>query len=172
MARNRTDVKLRFAGVHLSELKATRRDDYIFDMAHHESFLFHLLGVQDGLLHEINLFHSCGIPIERVNRWRIKKALDDSGSNSPALDALIMLEDDSSRWLNRAAEMRKWSTHRRDVPRAYVRRAAGDVSAYLHDTLLGREIEVDSVDLFAQWLSNMKQLVEELRSKMPGAENG
>ena len=165
-------MKLLFAGVHLTELEATQRDDYVFDMAHHESFLFHLVGVKDGLLQEINLFHSCGIPIEKMNRQRIEKALKASQSTSPAFDALTSLEDDPCSWLYRAVEMRNWSTHRRDVPRTYVRGAEGDISVYLHDTRMGRETEEDSVELFSQWVEKMRTLVEDLRVMMPGAENG
>jgi len=172
MARNRTDAKLRYAGVHLMELQNTERRGGDFDVAHQDSFLFHLLGVRDGLLQEINLFHSCGIPIEKVKRWRIERALKDSQSTSPAFDALIALEDDPSSWLHCAAEMRDYAMHRRDVNRTYYKGGANDGAVHLHDTRIGQEIKVDYVDLFGEWLDNMKKLVEDLRSKMPGAENG
>lgn len=172
MARERTSAKLRYAGVHLTELKQIQRRGDDFDMAHQESFLFHLFGVRDSLLQEINIIHSCQVPIEKVNRWRIEKALTDSESSCPAFDALRMLEDDPSSWLSCAAEMRHHSAHRKNVSRTYYKGGANDGAVHLHDTRIGREIRVDFVELFTEWLEKMQQLVEDLRAKMPGAENG
>jgi len=171
MARNRTEAKLRYAGVHLTELVGTRRAGSDFDVAHQESFLFHLFGVRDSLLQEINIAHSCEIPIEKVSRPRIEKALNACESSSPALDEIRVLEDDPDSWLSCAAEMRHHSAHRTDVSRTYYKGGANNGAVHLHDVRIGQEINVDFVDLFGQWLDNMGQLVERVRSKMPGAED-
>jgi len=171
MARNRTDSKLRYAAVHLAELAETERRGADFDVAHQESFLFHLLGAQDGLLQEINVVHLNG-QIEKVTYMGIEKAVADCESACPAFVTLKALRDDKDSWLSRAIRMRNWSTHRRSVPRTYYKGGADDGAVHLHDTRNGQEIKVDYVDLFEEWLDNMKKLVEDLRVKMMGANNG
>jgi hypothetical protein len=156
-ARERTDAKLRYADVHITELKLIRRDGSDFDAAHQESFLFHLFGVRDALLQEINIFHSCGLAIEKVTRRQLENVFTNTGLTSPALDALIELEDDPNSWLSGAAEMRHQSTHRRSVPRTYYKGGADDGAVHLHDTRIGQEIKVDYVkrkdDGSQQWLN-------------------
>lgn len=51
----RTDAKLRYAALHLDELKSKDTgggDD--FARAHQESFLFHLIGAKESFLLELN----------------------------------------------------------------------------------------------------------------------
>jgi len=170
-ARERTDAKLRYARVHLTELKMIPRRGSDFDTAHQESFLFHLFGVRDTLLQEINIFHSCGLPIEKVTRRQLENVFRNAGLTSPALDALIELEDDPNSWLSGAAEMRHQSTHRKNVPRLYHLVGDNDGKVFLTDTRKGERIEKDFVALFDEWLKEMQDLVEGLHAKMPGAEN-
>jgi len=162
-AQERTDAKLRYAGVHLKELKLIPRGGSDFDKAHQESFLFHLFGVRDALLQEMNCFHSCGLPIDKVSRWRLEQALKDTGTSSPALDALAQLEDDPQSWLSCASEMRHHSTHRKNVGRVYY---LGCEDVHLKDTRTNQEIQRDFVELFSDWLSEMEKLVKQLRGMM------
>jgi len=171
-ARERTDAKLRYSDVHLTELKLIRRDGSDFDAAHQESFLFHLFGVRDALLQEINIFHSCGLPTEKVTRRQLENVFRNTELTSPALDALIDIEDDPNSWLSGAAEMRHQSTHRKNVPRLYHLGGDNDGKVFLTDTKKGERIEKDFVTLFDEWLKEMQNLVEDLHAKMPGAENG
>lgn len=178
MARNRTDAKLRFAGVHLSELNASRRDDCDFDMAHQESFLFHLFGIRDSLLQEISQFHSSGLAMDQVRKADLKARLAKLGITSPALKILDEQEEprDSMKWLAVAGRMRHYLTHCRDIPRTYYssKQKGNNVCVRLLDPQSGQEIKggADIVDQFDEWLRKMKQLVGDLRAKMPGAENG
>jgi len=171
-ARERTDAKLRYAGVHLDELQMIRRGGSDFDAAHEESFMFHLFGVRDALLQEINIFHSCGLPIDKITLQRLQKALSDANTSSPALDALSALEKDPNSWLKSLGEMRHHSTHRRNVPRLYHLGGENDGKVFLTDTGRGDIIEEDFVTLFDKWFRKMKKLVEDLRAKMTGAKNG
>jgi len=171
VARERTDAKLRYARVHLTELKMTPRRGSDFDTAHQESFLFHLFGVRDALLQEINIFHSCGLPIEKVTRRQLENVFRNTESPSPALDALIKIEDDPNSWLSAAAEMRHQSTHRRNVPRLYHLGGDNDGKVFLTDTRKGERIEKDFVVLFDEWLKEMQNVVKDLHAKMPGGEN-
>ncbi len=176
MARNRTDAKLRFAGVHLTELKTSRRDDCDFDMAHEESFLYHLFGVRDALLQEINLFHGCGLLPEHVNKSSLSDKLAKMNVESRSFRTLKKLEGMKSSWLSIAARMRHLTTHYRDVPRTYYNSSQEDKSACVRllDPRSGQEMKegVDIVEQFDKWLGKMKQLVQDLRAKMLGAENG
>ena len=55
----RSNAKLRYAAVHLDELKSIEQlggDDY--DRAHQESFLYHLMGAKDAFLIELNTYYS------------------------------------------------------------------------------------------------------------------
>ena len=162
-ARERTDAKLRYAGVHLRELKIIRHGGSDFDKAHQESFLFHLFGVRDALLQEMNFFHSCGLPIEKVSRWKLEQALKTSSTASPALNALVQLEDDPQSWLSCLSNMRHHSIHRKNVGRVYY---LGRDDVFLKDPRNNQEIPQDFVLLFDDWFSEMEKLVKQLRGMM------
>jgi hypothetical protein len=82
-ARIWTDSKLRFAAVHLEELRqASARDKDDFTRAHEESFLFHLHGARDGFLHEVNEHHGLGIPADEVTLKRLRKELKETGKKN------------------------------------------------------------------------------------------
>ena len=62
----RTAAKLRYAEVHLREIRELGQPDGgDFDRAHQESFLFHLLSTRDALLAELNVYY--GVPC----RWKV-----------------------------------------------------------------------------------------------------
>ena len=80
-ARHRTDSKLRFAKVHLTELEEcpTKGHGHDFERAHQESFLFHLLGVRDAFLQELNIYYECGLSLNQENKSRLQDKLDRKG---------------------------------------------------------------------------------------------
>ena len=94
------------------------------------------------------------------------------GTSSAALSALVKLEDDETSWLSIAGRFRHRFTHQDDVPRQYVIDGANNDPVFLKDPRTGDLIETDFVELFGDWLEKMQDLVEEMRAKMPGAENG
>jgi len=175
-ARERTDAKLQYAAVHLDELQQRRRlaraDGSPWERAHQESFLFHLLGTRDALLQEINIFHSCGLPMKQVAIGSISQRLVRSGVVSKALRTLMRMEGLRSSWLSVAKRLRHRSTHQKGIPHQFVMDSKRDDPVYLRDPGTGELIEVDFIELFAQWHEKATKLVENLRSKMPGAENG
>lgn len=175
-ARERTDAKLKYAAIHLDELRL-RRVLYgsqvgNWERAHQESFLFHLLGVRDALLQEINLFHACGLKMKNVSIGRISQRLVKNGSGSAALRTLMKLEGMTSTWLSIAKRLRNMSTHQRNVHRQLVVDGANDDPQFFRDPLTGKWIETDYIELFTQWHEKATKLVRNLRDKMPGAENG
>jgi hypothetical protein len=174
-ARERTDHKSRYAGVHLAELMAQRllqkAQGTDWERAHQESFLYHLLGVRDALLQEINLFHVCGLSMDQVRKQALVARLGKQGANSPALDTLLALEADAKSWLSIAGRLRHFSTHQKNVPQQYYVGGDRHDRIFLRDPLGGEPIEIDYVEMFSQWLENMRQLVTQVRAAMPGAEN-
>ena len=175
-ARERTEAKLKYAAIHLDELRR-RRVLYgsqigDWERAHQESFLFHLLGVRDALLQEINLFHACGLKMRNVSIGRISQRLVKSGSVSAALRILMKLEGMRSTWLSIAKRLRNTSTHQKNVPRQLIVDGANDDPQFFRDPLTGKWIETNCIDLFAQWHGKAIKLIKNLRGKMPGAENG
>ena len=65
---SRTEQKLRFARIHIDELRThtTRNTGDDFERSHHESFLFHLYGASDAFLQELNIYYSCGLSSVRL----------------------------------------------------------------------------------------------------------
>jgi len=163
-AQDRTDAKLRYAAVHLDELRNTERRGGDFERAHQESFLFHLFGARDAFLQELNLFHECGLPLEEVTRGKLAKAVQDGRKHSEALEKLIELEKDQTSWLSCAKEMRDHSTHRHSVPRVYHVGGERYGEVFLTDTRSGVAVEHDYLALFEEWHGNMMTLIQDLRS--------
>ena len=103
----RSDAKLRYARVHLEELKSQdlpSGDD--FDRAHQESFLFHLLGVRDAFLAELNYYFQAGLAPDALSLGRIQDALKQRNVTSKELRTLRDLEQDKSSWYSKAKDMR------------------------------------------------------------------
>ena len=113
----RTEQKLRYAGVHLEELRtypnAASNDEW--ENAHQESSFFHLAGAVEGLLHEINDGYSLGLDLTRVNWKTIPKKLIQSNQSSPAFDHLKQLRNDKSSWLALLFEWRNHGAHRQRI---------------------------------------------------------
>ncbi|MCK5804264.1 MAG: hypothetical protein KAI66_15610 [Lentisphaeria bacterium] len=202
-ARERTDSKLRYAAIYLDELKVKggigRGDGSDWERAHQESFLYHILGVKDGLLQEINLFHQCELVPRHVRKQDLVDRLRKMGIRSHSLSVLVRLERLQSSWISIAGRMRHLFTHQKGVPRKFHVGGEEDGHVHLRDpriddlkhnlekagtpellesTLAQPEwrairaaSETDCLELFSQWHAEAVKLVENLRSKMPGAEN-
>jgi len=162
-ARSRTDAKLRYAAVHLDELRRIERRGDEFERAHQESFLFHLHGTRDAFLQELNVYYGFGLPLNEVKRWKIEKTLKDTGKTSRALDHLVNIESDPDNWINCAKEMRDHSTHRHSVPRLSHVGGERHGEVFLLDTRSGKPVEKDYLKLFETWLVSMTELISELR---------
>jgi hypothetical protein len=159
----RTDAKLRFAKVHLSELQAlesVRGDD--FERAHQESFLYQLLGARDAFLAEINYYYDAGAP-DGASMGDIYRALKKRNVGSSELAKLYGLEKDDGSWFSKAKRMRDHSTHKSNVPRTFYAGGDEDGRVKLHDPKTGALSDHHYVDEFDCWLDAMVRLVAELR---------
>ena len=160
---DRTDSKLRYAVIHFEELEGVDRRGEDFDRSHQESFLFHLHGVRDAFLQELNIKFDCGLPIHQVDKKRLNNVLGKKEIESKALAKLNELESDEDSWLTCINEMRHHSPHRNSIPRVYHVGGENDGDVYLTNTRNGRVIEEDYIVLFEQWLKKMGDLITELR---------
>jgi len=163
--KERTNAKLRYARVHLEELRSHQRkgsgDD--FERSHQESFLSHLFGARDAFLQELNLYYNCGLELHEVTANKLKNKLSKMDIKCPELDKLIQYEKNPKCWLHDAKEMRNHSTHRRSVPRAFHVGGEYDGKVFLRNPQSGKLIENDYTDLFEEWCSKMETLLNDLR---------
>ena len=164
-AQNRTDAKLRYAAILLEELRKVERRGDDFERAHQESFLFHFFGVRDAFLNELNVIYECGLPLSKIRKESLAKALRDNGKQSNELKTIVTLEADPESWLSCAKEMRDHSAHRHRVPRVFHQGGERHGEIFLTDTKSGTIINQDYLQLFESWLVSMKQLVIKLRTK-------
>lgn len=160
----RTAVKLRFSAILLNELKTVERRGSDFERSHQESFLFHLHGVRDAFLQEINIKLDCGLSIEKVGMQSLKRKIAQLGLISAARDKLEEIESDENSWLSHLNEMRHHSTHRHNVPRLYHMGGEKHGEVHLGNTKNGEFVDEDYVVLFGQWHSKMNHLITQLRS--------
>ena len=161
---DRTDAKLRYAKIHLDELKAQgppSGDD--FDKAHQESFLFHLIGSRDAFLAELNHYYQGGLSPDVLSLGRIRDALKKNAIDSPEVRVLYELEQDGSSWFSRAKRMRDHSTHVQGVRRAYTLGGEFHQKVRLRDPKSDQLTEQHFIDEFASWLSETESLVCRLR---------
>jgi hypothetical protein len=162
--RARADAKLRYAEIHLDELKVLGRlGGSEFDRAHQESFLFHLLGAKDAFLIELNAYYKGGLPENDVTAGKLRDVLEAQGKVSNELVQLYRLENDNNSWLFHAKEMRGHSTHVAGVIRAFHMGGPADGQVWLKNPKTGKNIERHFVDEFNDWVSNMRELLEHLR---------
>jgi hypothetical protein len=160
----RTAAKLRYARIHLDELKSHGPPDGgDFDKAHQESFLFHLLGTRDALLVELNHYYAAGVPSDALSLGKIRDALKVRGISSPELRKLYELEQNESSWLAKAKDMRDHSTHVQGVPRAYFLGGENHQKVKLKHPRTGDLTERHFTLEFEDWLNSMSALVVSLR---------
>ena len=164
--KERTNAKLRYARIHLKELRLYQRkgsgDD--FERSHQESFLFHLFGAFDAFLQELNLYFNCRLELHKVTVHNLKIKSSEMGIECPELDKLSQYEKNPECWLYVVKEMRNHSTHRRSVPRVFEVGGEDDGKVSLCDPQSGKLIEKDYADAFEEWCSEMETLLNDLRN--------
>lgn len=162
--RERVDAKLRFAQIHLVELKGLSYisgDD--FDRAHQESFLYHLLSAKDAFLMELNAYYNVKLSENNITAGKLRKEIIRVGKSSEELNELFLLETDKETWLYHAKAMRDHSMHISGVPRSYYEGGEMHQQVHLKNPKSGHLIEIHFVEVFSDWLKNMEILLDRLR---------
>lgn len=162
--RERTDAKLRYAEVHLNELveiQVLGGND--FDRAHQESFLYHLIGTKDAFIQELNIYYGADLPESDLTVGKLRVFMKSQSKSYSELTTIFNLESDETSWLSQAVVMRDHSTHISNIPRAYHVGGEYHQQVHLKNPKTGVQIPLHFVELFLDWLSNMKTLINDLR---------
>jgi hypothetical protein len=167
----RTDKKLLFAELTLNEIMSYQHfgsaDD--FERAHEESYFYHIVGVKDSFLQEINEAYKLGLPGNQVKELALAKQLDANKLHSTELDEIINLKSNSTGWLAIAIKLRNQGTHRTNIPRHFIEVVGSKTSStrYFVDPVTNQRLETDIPTFMKQCLNEMKALVNGLRSTLP-----
>ena len=132
----RTDAKIAYAKLMLSELtERAQREGRggLFERAHEEAVLFHVIGAKDAFLQEINAVYDLSLKPSGVNESHLAKALVKKGDTCPALQKIMQLKDDSSSWLFEANMLRNFGTHREGLSRTFLIDDEHDGKVFYHD---------------------------------------
>lgn len=161
---SRTNAKLRYAKVHLDELKVQpigRGHD--FERAHHEAIFAQLFGGYAALFQELNVDLGCGLSLESVTLGNMRNALKNQGRASPKLAELYQLETDPSSWLAQAKAMRDHTAHISGIPLVFYAGGIEDgLTSFRHPKSLD-ELPGDVIDTLLSWWSEMENLVHRMR---------
>jgi len=159
---DRTSQKLRFARLHLDELRSRtpppRGDD--FERSHHEAFLAQLFGAYDAFLHELNFLLRCGLPQDGISPGKMRNAFK-AKRNAPSriLSELYELDQDSDSWFRKAKKFRDHIMHV-----SYIRLSfelGGRVA--FKDPQSMADLPNDVETTFSSWLSSMEEMIHRLR---------
>lgn len=170
---DRTDAKLRYARLHLDELRPYERlgslDDW--ERAHTESVLFHLVGAKDAFLQEINYAYELGLRPSGVNENILAVKLHERGQHSEALRRITELRDDGKSWYSLMLALRNQGAHRnhinrlaevgvgsaRDMPR----------TSHFKDPRNNKVIDQGAVATLQKFYDSLELLLSELRPLLP-----
>ncbi len=163
---DRTESKIRYARLHLEELKLNPKKGFgeDYERAHQESFFFHLFGAWDAFLHEINLHYQCGLDLKRVNITNLWKFLELKGGVSQEINDAINPKKDTLKWMNVLKEFRDHAMHRKNVPLIFFKGGEQDGEVHLKNIETGADTEIDYIIAFDNWIHEMEELIKRLRS--------
>jgi hypothetical protein len=164
-ARLRADAKLTYARIHLEVLQANGGNGGTdFDRALQESFLFHLLGAKEALLQELNAYYAIFLEPSSVAAGILQEKIKERGPRSEELAELYALEQDEGSWLNHAKQMRDHCTHVAGLARAYHLGGPHHQKVFLKNPKTGKDYETHVLEAFQQWLQQMTELLERMRT--------
>ncbi len=162
---DRTDSKIKYALVHLNELKTYQNrgsgDD--FERSHHESYLFHLYGVRDAFLQEINLYYDINLSPEKVTMSSLNDQLKKGHKVCPELEKINKLEGNQNSWLGIIKEMRHHSTHRYHINRHVYAGGQDDGRVELVNPRSREKSNQDVLEDFEEWQQEKEKLIKGLR---------
>ena len=162
----RTDAKIRYARLHLKELRDSEIPGrgHDFERAHQEAFFAQLFGAYAGLFQELNEDLGCGLKSESVSLGQMRNAMNLKGGVSPKLTELYTLEQDDTTWLSHAKSMRDHVSHIAGIPLIFYAGGENDgVTSFKHPKTLV-EVPGDFIDTLERWLFEMESLIARMRS--------
>lgn len=154
-----TDSKLRYAQLYLEELKNSHIPGSDIEMAHQESFLFHLNGVIDPFLAELNEIYGLGIKTKNLSIKKIKAA--KSGSKKKPIQEAKKLNKlmNKKNWLS---ELKSFKPHTVQIVKNGEKDEINDEKEIVLEEI--SQIPINPLlEKFEEWHVKMSQLIFELR---------
>jgi hypothetical protein len=168
---DRTDRKLLFAELTLNEIMNSQQFGSAdnFERAHEESYFYHIVGVKDSFLQEINEAYRLGLLPKQVKERALAEQLNANNLHSTELDEIINLKCDSTSWLAIAIRLRNHGTHRADIPKLFNLEVGSKTSStcYFLDPMTKQPLKTDIPTFMKQCLNETKTLVNRLRTTLP-----
>ncbi len=155
-----TDSKLRFSQLYLDELKNPEIIGSDAEKAHNESFLFHLKGVVDAFLGEINEIYGLGIKAKKISIDRLKDAKSNSKKPIQEVKKLSKLMGKTN-WLH---ELKSFNPNA--APKTEKNNKSKGKVKFETGNLLEQIGQVESnpkMEKFEGWQNKMRKMVLELR---------
>ncbi|WP_158859808.1 DUF6586 family protein [Lunatibacter salilacus] len=155
-----TDSKLRYAQIYLDELKKSEILGSDIEKAHSESFLFHLKGVVDAFLAEINEIYGLGIKAKKLSIESLKDAKSNSKKPIQEVKKLSKLMGKKN-WLY---ELKSFNLNA--VPKIEKSKKSTGKVKFESGNLLEQIGQVESnpnLEKFEEWQNKMRKLILELR---------
>jgi hypothetical protein len=162
---SRTDAKIRYAWLHLQELRECEIPGrgHDFERAHQEAFFAQLFGAYAALLQELNEDLGCGLKPESVSLGQMRNAMKAKGGVSPKLTELYTLEQDNTTWLSHLKALRHHVSHIAGIPLVFYGGGENDgLTAFKHPKTLV-EVPGDYFDNLERWLREMESLIARMR---------
>ena len=163
--RARTDAKLRYAKLHLNELRECNipGQGHDFERAHQEAFLGQLFGAYAALFQELNEDLSCGLQVDGISLGQMRNTMKAKGRVSPKLTELHEMEQRADSWFSLAKTMRDYVTHIGGIPlNFYVGGYNHGATSFRHPKTL-IEVPGHYLDQLAKWADEMEALIKRMR---------
>ncbi len=161
----RTDAKLRYARLHITELRecqeAGRGHD--FERAHQEAFFAQLFGAYAALFQELNEDLACSLKPESISLGQLRNAMKAKGPVSPKLTELYNLEQAPTTWLAQAKTMRDHVTHVAGIPLVFYQGGPNHGTASFRHPQTLTELPGDYWNHLELWVNEMESLVARMR---------
>jgi hypothetical protein len=163
---SRTDAKIRYARLHLQELRDCKIPGrgHDFERAHQEAFLAQLFGAYAALFQELNEDLGCGLKPESVSLGQMRNAMKAKGGVSPKLTELYTLEQDNTGWLSQAKTFRDYVSHIAGISLIFYAGGENDGLTTFKDPKTLVEVTGDYFDKLGSWLREMESLIVRMRS--------
>jgi hypothetical protein len=163
----RTDAKIRYARLHIAELRnyEARGRGLDFERAHQEAFLAQLFGAYAALLQELNEDLGSELSPNNVSLGKMNETMKVKGIGSPKTKFLYSLETNQSSWLRQAKSIRDYVTHIAGVPLVFHSGGSNHGTITMRDPNSRAELPGDYIDRFDTWVNEMENLIVHMRQK-------
>ena len=163
---DRTTQKLQFSRLYLDERLKCENRGSIPERAHEESFLYHLIGVKDSFLQEVNYALALEVPEHLVKEKSLRAVLKRTGQPCQALDEIETLRGEKGSWMNLAIWFRNLGTHQTHIPRGFHRGGTRE-AVFLTNPYTREEMPQTITEFLADCFDKMVELIPRLRATLP-----